>query len=101
MRELGQHKNSVPVSNLTPNSIPKFDPKPSSQQLIEAKAKRSAQRPFSGGIQKIVKPDSGKARAAQVMSKQNFTMYDHNLAGAQVQREGGKILASSQNTTNT
>jgi hypothetical protein len=63
------HKGSQQqTSNLTPNSVPKFrderviNSKVNNQQLLEAKVKRSTQRPYSGGIQKIMKTETSKSR---------------------------------------
>lgn len=48
--------------------MPKFrdermvNSKANNQQLLEAKVKRSTQRPYSGGIQKIMKTETSKSR---------------------------------------
>ena len=44
------------------------------QNMIESKTKRPLQRPFSGGIQKMIKTD--KSGRPQNYSQKTFSMYD-------------------------
>lgn len=44
--------------------------------MIESKTKRALQRPFSGGIQKMIKTESGKGGRPQNYSQKTFAMYD-------------------------
>jgi len=46
-----------------------------SNPTIEQKSKRTSQRPFSGGIQKMIKSDNHKSRV-QNFNQKNFSMYD-------------------------
>lgn len=45
------------------------------QQVIDTKSKRSSQRPFSGGIQKMIKTENHKTRV-QNFNQKNFSMYE-------------------------
>ena len=54
-----------------------MNPKPSNpQQLLEAKVKRSSQRPYSGGIQKIIKTETSKTRVQSFKQPSNFQLYE-------------------------
>lgn len=44
---------------------------------MEQKVKRSSQRPYSGGIQKIIKTETtNKQRVQNMKNSQNYSMYE-------------------------
>ena len=87
---------------MTPNSIPKFrdergmiNAKLNNQQMMEQKVKRSNQRPYSGGIQKMIKTESSnKSRVQNLKQSQNYSMYESGK-GQQAQ-SNSQILAQSR-----
>lgn len=81
----------------TPNSLMQYNNNNLSNKhnLIDQKVKRSSQRPFSGGIQKIIKPDSSSKSRVQNMSQKNYAMYDQKNPG------NGIVLQASPNKFNS
>jgi hypothetical protein len=92
-------------SNLGTGSMQKFSgqaqsSKMTGQQLIEQKAKRQAQRPFSGGVQKMLKSDNHKSRV-QNLNQKNFSMYENKAQSIGVGHLGHHQSSNGQHSASS
>ena len=91
------HKNSA--NQITPNIQMKYHGGPgqskhNTHQIIESKAKRVQQRPFSGGIQKMIKSENSKSRV-QNLNQKNYSMYEHKQGlGSIIQNQSQQSIAN-------
>mmetsp|Transcript_23314 Transcript_23314/g.35987 ORF Transcript_23314/g.35987 Transcript_23314/m.35987 type:complete len:93 (-) Transcript_23314:1698-1976(-) len=50
------------------------------QQLVEPTKKKVIQRPFSGGIQKLIKDNNHPKSRVANLNQKNFSMYEHKAS---------------------